>query len=192
VKPTPQSQPPSHDASLLVLHLTARSLRKVPAWGEVPAEDWIVLTAAEWRSLLPSDQLRVGSTWTIQEVITQKLLRKFYPPMEELNSKEDRSRIETASLRSTVISATPRFVQVRLDGSLRMKRSFYTRRNDDNYVDATVVGFFEFDPISPQIKDFELATEKATYGPSNPEEFGAALSSVSAEISVPYTVKQER
>lgn len=192
VKPTPQSQPPNHDPDSLVLHLTARSLRKISSWGEVPAEDWIVFSPAEWQNLLPSGQVRVGSSWTIQEPITQKLLRKFYPPMEELNSRDDRSRIETASLRSTIISVTPHIVQVRLDGSLRMKRTFYARRNDDNYVEATVVGLFEFDGVSRQIQDFDLVTEKATYGPSNPEEFGAVLSLVSARAAASRAVEQER
>src|SRR5262249_34884165 len=67
VKPAPQSQPPPQDPDSLLLHLTARSLRKVAPWGMVPAENWIVLSAEEWHGLVRHERLQVGSSWTIQD-----------------------------------------------------------------------------------------------------------------------------
>jgi hypothetical protein len=179
LKPTAQSQPPPHDADSLVLHLTARSYRKVFPWGEFPAENWIILRRPEWSTLLPSGEVKVGSSWPIEDAVITTLLRNFYPPMEDIDTRDNRSRIEASSLRATVISVTQRIVQVRLDGMLRMKRTFYARRNDDNRVEATVIGLLEFDAGARRISDLELVTDKATYGASNPEDFGAGFFSSS-------------
>jgi hypothetical protein len=179
VKPIPQSEPPASDPDSLVLHLTARSLGKVFPWGQFPAENWIVLKRAEWQRLLPPTEVKVGSSWTLPDAITGELLRNFYPPMEDIDTRDDRSRIEKASLRSTIISVTPQMIQARLDGILRMKRTFYAHANDNNYVDATVIGLLEFNTVGRQVRDFELTTDRATYGPNNPEDFGASLFSAS-------------
>jgi len=101
--------------------------------------------------------------------------------MEDIDTSESRSRIEKAFLRSTIISVTPHVVQVRLDGTLKMKRTFYAHRSDDNFIDATVIGLLEFEAVSRRVNELALVTEKATYGPTNPVEFGAGLSSVSAQ-----------
>ena len=52
--------------------------------------------------------------------------------------------------------------RARLDGSLRMIHPFYHKKVDD-VVDATVVGYVDFDPTSRQLKNLKLATERATY-----------------------------
>jgi hypothetical protein len=179
LKPMPQSEPPSSDPDSLVLHLTARSFGKAFPWGQFPAENWIVLKHLEWQRLLPSEEAKIGLSWTLPDAITGELLRNFYPPMEDVDTRDDRSRIENASLRSTIISVTPLVIQVRLDGYLRMKRTFYAHVNDNNYVDATVIGLFKFNTVSRQVKDFELTTDRATYGPNNAEDFGVSLFSAS-------------
>jgi hypothetical protein len=180
VKPTPQSQPPAHDADSVVLHVTTRSFRKVFPWGVLPAENWIVLKPGEWSTLLPSrGKIAVGSAWAIQDGIARTLLGDFYPPMEELDTSDNRAQIEIASLRATVISVQQHSVAVRLDGTLKMKRAFYARRNDDNRVNAAVIGLLEFDVAARRIGALYLVTDRATYGSNNGEDFGAALSLVS-------------
>ena len=52
VPPGPQSVPPPAPADAIALHLISRGNDR-GSWGEIPAEDWIVLTPAEWRALLP-------------------------------------------------------------------------------------------------------------------------------------------
>jgi hypothetical protein len=191
VKPTPQSQPPRAEGSSLVLHLTARSFRKVAPWGEVPGENWIVLSRVESEALLPSGEWKVGSSWSVPDLLTRRLLSNFYPPMEDIDTRDDRSRIEKASLGFTVISVTPEVVQLRLDGTLKMKRTFYARRNDNNFVEAIVIGLLEFDAVSRRINEFSLVTEKATYGPSNALEFGVGLSLVKAQILASHPLERK-
>jgi hypothetical protein len=181
VKPAPQARPPHRDADSLVLHVTTRAGRKTFPWGAFPAENWIVLSRTESGNLIPAGEVKVGTSWTVEEALAGKLLRNFYPQMEETGTNDDRSRIEKASLRATVVSVSAPGVQVRLDGVLRMKRSFYARHDDDNYVEATLIGLLEFAAGSRRITDLELVTEKASYGAGNPEEFGAALSTLSQD-----------
>ena len=45
-----------------------------------------------------------------------------------------------------------------------MKHQFYPHKPDDNFVDATLVGYLDFDPATRQIKSFKLVTDQATYG----------------------------
>ena len=54
-------------------------------------------------------------------------------------------------------------VRARLDGKLKMKHPFY-HRDDDNFVEASVVGLLEFEPGTKKIRSLQLATERATYG----------------------------
>jgi hypothetical protein len=192
VKPTAQSQPPNSEADALVLHLTSRSFGKVFPWGGIPAENWIVLNRAEWQRLLPSEKVKVGLSWTLPDDIVGELTRNFYPPMEDIDSRDNRSRIDKAYLECIIISVRSRVIQARLEGTLRMKRTFYAHRNDDNYVDATMIGLLKFDAISRQVYDFDVVTDKAIYGPNNREEFGASLSSVSAEAVASRMMEHER
>jgi hypothetical protein len=55
-------------------------------------------------------------------------------------------------------------VRARLDGSLRLKHKFYSGRDDDNYADATVLGYLDFRADSRAIQTLRLVTDRATYG----------------------------
>ena len=79
VKPQPQSTPPKTDADALLLHLTARNLRREgnewapvkpklgetrsAGWGSYAVEDWIELKRAAWTKLLPAAEVKVGTSW---------------------------------------------------------------------------------------------------------------------------------
>jgi len=65
----------------------------------------------------------------------------------------------------------------KLEGSLKMKRSFYPGRDDYKPINATLVGFLEFSPAARRVESMALVTEKASYGD---EEFGAGMHSVSS------------
>ena len=179
VTPTPQSRPPHFESDSLVLHLTAKSSRAGSSWGKFPGENWIVLDRPEWTSILPPADARGGSTWSLNEAITHKLLSDFYPQMEDHDSKVDRNRYDKASLDATVISISGGKIQARLDGTLVMKRSFYPDRPDDNFVNATLLGWVVFDTASNRIESLQLVTKTATYGSRVQEDFSAALYALS-------------
>ena len=177
--PTSQSRPPKHAPDALVLHLVARGSLKAFPWREFPGENWIVLNRSEWMSLLPRD-VGQDSSWKLDDAITPKLLTDFYPPTEDLDTTVDRNEIQTATLTAKPISRNGSIVRVQLDGSLVMKRSFYTNRPDNFTVHADLVGWIEFDTAKTRVTEFQLVTKHATYGAASPEDFSAALFSVSS------------
>jgi hypothetical protein len=170
VKPGPQSVPPPSDPDALVLHLTARVFGG-KAWCEFPAENWFVLSRADWEKLTPADTT-VGFTWNIDSELSARLLTHFYPQTE--NNDTSTNLIDRYSLRGQVVAVHDDVARVRLDGSLRMKHQFYPRRHDDNYVEATLAGYLDFDWQTRRIRTLRLVTSGATYGD---KQFGVALRS---------------
>jgi hypothetical protein len=197
VKPAPQSAAPKADFDSLVLHLTVRYLvgkgqpnaRKdidddfVPLqsalgaensgqWSAVPSEDWIVLKEAQWRKLLPRQPVAVGASWDLDKGTAAAILTRFYPTTE--NNDLSTNGIDKQVLRGTVLSIKNGMVRARLDGLLKMKHAFYPRREDSNTVEATLLGYIEFQQGPPRIRALRLVTDTATYGGPQ-RHFGAAL-----------------
>jgi hypothetical protein len=196
-KLAPQSVPPKADADSLVLHLTARYLvakndprarkdidddfvplkttlgtEKSGGWHSLPSEDWLVFKEAQWRKLLPEKPLAVGASWDIDKDTATQMLTRFYPTTE--NNDLSTNRIDEQSLKGTVISVKDGVVRARLEGTLKMKHTFYPRREDKNMVEATLVGYVEFHQDKPRIKALRLVTDTASYGGAQ-QHFGAAL-----------------
>lgn len=186
VMPTPQSRPPQYQPDSLVLHLTARGSQQGSAWRKFPGENWIVLSRAEWTAILPPSDAKVGSTWPLNDALTHKLLTNFYPQMEDHDSNVDRNRFDKASLVATVVSITGGKIQARLDGTLVMKRSFYPDRPDNNFVNATLLGWTVLDTSNKSVESLELVTKSATYGDARQEEFNAALYALSPDALKAY------
>jgi hypothetical protein len=176
IKPHPQSTPPKSSADDLVLHLVARS-QAAGAWHEFPSENWFVLSRQEWIQLLPHESPRVGLSWDVEPGLTRKLLTRFYPQTEETSSR-DRNRIDFAQLRLTVTTIGDGVSRARIDGAVRMKHSFYPGRDNEDYVDAKLIGFLDFTPAGPRIQRLRIITGQATYMGS---PFDVALRSVSQE-----------
>jgi hypothetical protein len=62
--------------------------------------------------------------------------------------------------------------RVRIGGELRMKHPFDPRRDDDKFVEATLLGVLDFDITSRRPRSVRPATERATYGT---RAFGVAV-----------------
>jgi hypothetical protein len=177
IQPAPRSVPPPHEADSMVFHLVARGSHEGD-WRQFPAENWIVLSAAEWTALLPPAGAGTGTVWNIDPKLASRLLMNFYPQTEETTSA-DRNRIDRLSLEMKILSVHNGEARVRIDGAIRMKHSFAPHRPDDNYVEAKVVGFMDFSPTARRIDVFRLVTTEATYGnEAERESFGAALRSI--------------
>jgi len=197
VKPAPQSVAPRADADALVLHLTARYLvarnqpnarkdidddfvplkptlggEKSGQWSALPSEDWIVLKESQWRKLLPRKPVTVGASWDVDKATAASVLTRFYPTTE--NNDLSSNRIDKQALKGTVMSIKDGVVRARLEGALQMKHAFYPLKEDKNLVEATLLGYVEFQQAKPRIRALRLVTDTATYGgPRN--HFGAVL-----------------
>jgi hypothetical protein len=177
VKPAPQSCTPLADADSLVLHLTARNLRRTAEewlpvkptlgetrsgnWGAYAVEDWIVLKKDESAKLLPEGDVKEGTAWDVDKTIAAKVLTHFYPSTE--NNDLTKNRIDEQGLQATVLSVKDGVVRARIDGAFKMKHTFY-HKDDDNVVEATIVGVLDYDQAARKIRSLQLATDKATYG----------------------------
>ena len=201
-KPGPQSAPPRAEAGALVLHLTARYLvprgaanarkdvdddfvplkptlggEKSGGWHALPSEDWVVLKEVQWRKLLPKEAVKAGASWDCDRETAAQILTRFYPTTE--NNDLSANRIDEQALKGTVTSIQGGVVRARLEGTLKMKHAFYPRKDDKNMVEATLLGYVEFQQDKPRISALRLVTEKATYGGAE-QQFGAALRLVPA------------
>jgi hypothetical protein len=196
VTPAPPCHPPC-DADSLVLRLTARYLerrgndlvrlnnasvlgtQKGGNWGDLPSQDWIILSRSEWMKLLPpaGADAQAGTSYEPDREVMSSILRHFFPPTE--NTAFEKNRIENMSIQSRVESTSKDAVRTRIEGRFRMKHPFY-HKDDDNFVEATIVGMMEFDRRAQRIASFRLVTDDATYGSSaaRPQVFGIAVRSV--------------
>jgi hypothetical protein len=174
VPPAPQSCQPECQPGCVTLHLTARSLDGRGAWSEFPVENWILLSRADVQTFLAPDQFPTGTSWNIDRQVATKLLTHFYPATE--NNDVSKNKFERLLLKSTVVSLQDGIARARLEGNLKMEHSFY-HKPDGKYAEATLVGFFDFDPARKTIRSLRLVTEEATYGGGH---FAVGLRSVDA------------
>lgn len=172
VPPTTVSGPPKSESGSLVLHLTARALGGGDAWGNFPAENWVMFGPQEVQKLLPAGAVRFGTSWVLDPEQTAKLLTHFYPATE--NNDVTKNRLDEQGLRATVISLEGGKARARVAGRLRMQHSFY-HKPDGKMVEAEVVGYVDFEPGKPGIRALRLVTDKAMYGRG---KFGVAVRSL--------------
>jgi hypothetical protein len=159
VRPRSLSAPPATAAGSLVLHLTARGHGN--SWDGFPSENWIVLGPDRLAGLLPAEP-RSGSAWDVREDVTTAILTHFYPQTE--NNDVSTHRFERRRLRGTIESVKDGIAHARIEGGVRMSHRFYPGREDGNMVDATVVGYLDFEPATRRVRRLRLVTDEATYG----------------------------
>lgn len=182
-RPVPQSGPAAAPGEA-VLHVVARYLERkgsdyVPIvtatgdWSAFPGEDWVRLARADWSTFLPPAVAKAGDTWEIDRAATQEIVRRLYPPTE--NNDLAKNRIESMSLRATVVAVEGGRVHARLSGSFRMQHAFY-HREDGRYVEGALVGALECEPARGRVRDLKLVTDGAFYrGAGAGQPFGATV-----------------
>src|SRR5205085_10992903 len=119
----------------------------------------------------PAGKVAAGTTWDIDRDVADNILVHVYPSSE--NNDVRKNKIESRTLRGTVISVKDGIVRARLDGELAMQHWFY-HKEDGNRVNATFVGILEFEP-GKGIRSLQLVTSRATYARMN---FGVVVRSV--------------
>jgi len=190
VTPRPQSEPPKVAKGEIVLHLTARKITEKGkgSWNEFPAEDWIVLSAQQWKKLLrPAEdrQIHVGDSWNVDIEASTPILIRFYPQTEcctandwELLSATGKykHRLEDQSLRGTVVSVDSEKVTARLEGRSKVLHQFYPNHPYPPTVStAKIVGYLVFDPTKTKIESLRLVSEGGRF---DKMDMGVAVRSV--------------
>ena len=159
VSPQAQSVPPDAPADALVLHLVSRKNGR-GSWGDIPAENWIVLTRDDWSRLLPANDVKPGQTWELDPEVTAKVLTYFYPQTE--NNDAAIGRIEKQTLTAKALTVDDSRVTARVDGFVKMHHAFYPGPKDVQPLTANVVGALTFARAGPP--SLELVTTEAVYG----------------------------
>ena len=176
VTPHAQSSAPGAAADSMILHLVSRSLAG-GSWHEFPAENWIVLSRAEWGQLLPVDALALKLSWEVPRPVAVKLAEWIYPQNEE-KTQVNRSRVDVATFRMTVVTLENGLARARMEGKVRLKHSFYPGGGAENYADSELAGFVDIDVAQRRIQRLRMVTTKAIYAGG---EFQASLVSMSRE-----------
>jgi hypothetical protein len=176
IKPHPTSVPPAVPADALAIHLVSRALAG-GSWHEFPSENWIVLSGAEWAQLLPAGTVAANSSWTVPQPVAVKLGEWVYPQNEEKTSK-NRSRVDQADFRLTVVSVQGNLARARIDGKIKLLHSFYPGGKAEDFAVSELSGYMDFNFADRRIQRLRIVTNKANY---NDTPFAASLVSMSNE-----------
>jgi hypothetical protein len=112
--------------------------------------------------VLPREEPQAGRAWNVREDVATSILTHFYPQTE--NNDVATHRFERRKLRGTIESVQDGIAHARIEGEVRMTHRFYPGRKDSNIVDATVVGYLDFEPATRRVHRLRLVTDRATYG----------------------------
>ena len=172
VKPKRQSLPPDAAPDDLALHLTARGLIGGAA-NQFPAESWIVYKASELPQILGRKDAAVGLEWEIPAELAKRLLIHVYP--QDISSDHpEANKILEQHITSRIISVESGVARARLDGHLTMDRGHAPHAGTTERIEASLVGYLDFDVQKRSILAFKLVTNKAT---SDGQDFMAGVTS---------------
>jgi hypothetical protein len=177
IQPHPTSRPPAPVADdALVIHLVSRALTG-GSWHEFPSENWIVLSAADWRQLLPPGKVTPKESWTIPAPVAARLAEWVYPQNEE-KTGENRSKVEQADFRFTAVRVEGAIARARIEGRIRLLHSFYPNSKSLDYATSDLTGYLDFDMTQRRIQRLRIVTDKGQYVQT---PFAASLVSMSKE-----------
>jgi hypothetical protein len=161
----------------MIFHLVSRRLPIGGSWNEYPAENWIVLPKSDWTQMLPPGDATVKTSWDVPVPVATKLVEWLYPQNEE-TKRENRSRVDIASLHLTITTIRDSVARARIDGKVKLRHSFYPGKPAEDYAESKLLGYVDFDLHQHVIERLRMVTTQGTY---TTFEFGASIVSVSHE-----------
>jgi len=161
VVPHPVSVAPAAPADSLVLHLVSRSMAG-GSWHEFPSENWIVLSKAEWQQLLPAAGTARAASWAVPKPVAVKLVEWIYPQNEE-KTGVNRSRVDIADLKMTLVTLENGLARARIDGQVKLMHSFYPGGKAEDFAISELSGYLDFNVAERRIQRLRLVTDKAAY-----------------------------
>jgi hypothetical protein len=176
IAPHPVSVAPRSPADSLVVHLVSRSLAG-GSWHEFPSENWIVLSKAEWQQLLPAAGAARGAAWPVPKPVAVKLVEWIYPQNEE-KTGVNRSRVDLADLKMTLVTLENGLARARIEGQVKLMHSFYPAGKSEDFAISELSGYMDFNVAERRIQRLRLVTDKAAY---NGTPFRTSLVSMSRE-----------
>lgn len=142
----------------VVLHVRTKNEGPRARYGV--SEDWVQLSAAEWKAFLPEKAAKAGDSRQVPDKVADKLFQYFYPPGPNWKIKD--STVLKRSLTATVVSATDKEVRVKLSGSVTLSHPFGAK-DTPGKVTAKVAGVLHYDPAKKTLTSFLMASEEAQF-----------------------------
>jgi hypothetical protein len=87
--------------------------------------------------------------------------------------------VDIASLHLTVTVLREGIGRARIDGRVRLRHSFYPGKPSEDYADAKLLGYMDFDANQSAIERLRLVTSDATYITNS---YGTSVVSVSPDV----------
>ncbi len=124
------------------------------------SQDWVELTAAEWRPLAPAADAAAGATLSMPRPAAAKLFRRLYPPGPRWDARD--AELADGKLNAVVVSAKGGVVLLRLEGDADVIFPS-TGHPTDGRIKAKLVGAARYDAAKGTFTSFELTSEQAEY-----------------------------
>lgn len=174
--PHPQSAPPNVAADAPVIHLVSRRPGH-GTWNDFPSENWITLSKPEWDQILPPPGAQPKTTWQIPAPIAAKIAQWIYPQIEDPR-RANRSRVDVADFRLTVVAVSGSLVRARINAQVTILPAFHREKPLETAATSELIGFADFDLGARRVQRFRMVTRKGDF---QGIPFSCSLASVSKE-----------
>ncbi len=158
----------------LLLHVMTRLEERRAHYGV--SEDWVELSASEWRHFLPGPRTGLGDSWKVPDEVARKIVQYFYPPSP--NWKAQATTVRNCTLKATLYNRPRDEGVVHLAGVVELSHPF--GRDSPGVVKASVVGVIRYRLTDDTITSFQMASTEANYawlwrGKPQPERMSIAV-----------------
>jgi hypothetical protein len=109
--------------------------------------------------------------------VATKLAEWIYPQTED-TLRSNRSKVDVADIRLTMVTLNGTLCRARIDGTVRLVHSFYPAHPSEDRANSQLIGFADFDLLHRKVQRLRVVTQKAEYMGA---PFGCSLVSVSRE-----------
>lgn len=154
----PRVRPGPRSADGLLLHAWTRF--EDPNANRGDSQDWVELTAPEWKALIPPADARPGHSWKVPARTAEKIGQTCYPPLPFWDVKD--SKVEKSQLEATLVSVQGGEMLIRLEGTLELAFPFEGKKTDGR-VTARLRGVLRYQRVRQAVTSLALASEEARY-----------------------------
>jgi hypothetical protein len=80
-----------------------------------------------------------------------------------LNFYHANGKLKKKDMSAKVVSVKDDIALIRIDGSMNMKRSFTFAKDDDEHVEADIIGYAKYDINKKRLQSIEIITDSGKY-----------------------------
>ncbi len=148
------------------MQVLEKRYRNMPHWFHVskriyqPHPDFMWLTEAEWKSLIP-DNPKAGNRYPFPERITQRIFQ-FHLDLNRTIGDPIRQKVLAGELWLKVVKASPNQLQLKVDGFAKVRDG--VGGDKARKFDARLYGYLDYDRQAGEFTRFDMLALGDTYG----------------------------